>query len=121
MTTPLFAKCVTTCKERKALYSVCLDRAGKMHMFDATLWSGWAGVGEAVPTLFGKPVCQWQWGWENNCVHCAIKAVHCGNDVSKNISLLCAQVRADRIDFIGPCLHINHQCCKMPYFYMFIS
>lgn len=50
MTKPLFEKCVTTCKERKALYSVCLDRAGKMHMFNATLWPGWAGVGGAVPT-----------------------------------------------------------------------
>ena len=38
-------KCVTTCKVRKTLYSMRLDRAGKMHMFDATLWPGWAGVG----------------------------------------------------------------------------
>lgn len=43
-----------------------------------------------------------------------------GNDVSNFFSLLCAQVRADRIDFNGLCLYINHQCCKMPYFYMFI-
>ena len=82
---------------------------------------GGLGLGERCQHKFRKPLCQWQWGCENNCVHRAIKAVRCGNNVSKNISLLCAQVRAPCIDFIGACLYINHQCCKMPYFYITCS